>query len=202
MNRDGLRDMVAEDYRHESARTKFDRHLQMAEARIQNDVQSREIEKSDYGTLDKPFIEIPDDWLAPLRLVLYRGSQEVSTLFAAAGPVENRTRGPGKPKTFFIQDQVIMLYPSPGQGYEYALYYIPMIRPLTINAPENYILSRAPNIYRYAVLAECAIHLRDTEGQANYLGLYDQAWASYQSAQNRGKYPLHTPIRMRMRSRL
>lgn len=200
MNRDTLLADLLKYYHHDKVTDNFDSLLRYAEGKIKLTVQTSLIELSEYGTVDKPYIELPDDLLVIQRLIIYRGSEELSQPQAAAGAFEDRTKEPGIPRSYNRLDQVLMLYPTPSQAYEYTLYYIPEARPLDFNNPTNSILEKAPQIYLYACLEQAALMLEDFERSGYYAMKYNEAVAELDSASIRKKYSLDTPIRPRFRA--
>lgn len=199
MNLTTLREDVLETVHHEKADTRFADILRYAEARIRRDVLDSTIERSEYGFVSTPIIELPDDINVIQRLVLYREGREVSTPVQAPGPVERNTNAVGVPRTYNKLDQVLMLYPSPDMQYEYALYYIPVVRPLTITNPTNWVLDTAPDIYLYGCCHRASVMIEDFEKAMAYDAMYVEAWSRYNSQSMRMKYPMNTPVRIRMK---
>lgn len=190
-------------YHHDKTQERFDTLLRYAEAEIRLAVQSSDIEWSETGDVvaGKPFVEIPDDLLVIQRLLVYtHGTQESSKPAISPLSGEHLTDAGGPPLYYNKLDQVLMLYPTPSADYEYTLYYIPEIRPLTFANPTNAIVDKAPQIYLYALLEQAATMLEDFERVPVYKALFLDAVTGLQSESGRKKYPTSTPLRMKFRA--
>lgn len=173
--------------------------LQMAEARMMSDVKIRRIEQSIYGTLTDPVLPLPEDVYQYQRLMLLDASgAERSLEYAPPGTFERLTGSAGRPESFTVLDQALILYPSPNKEYEYALYYIPQVRPLTDENPTNDVLKRAPNVYLYACLSEGFNLVHDTKKAMHFMVMYSDALDSLQSAEDAAKYPLSSTLQVRL----
>lgn len=193
-----LRDAVQNVAAHGIINAMWDLVLQMAESRMMSDIKIRRIEQSIYGTLDSPVLPLPEDVFQYQRLVVYEADREKTLEYHAPTTFERLTGAPGRPEAYTVLDQSLVIYPTPISAHEYALYYIPQVRPLTTENPTNDVLTRAPNVYLYACLAEGFFLVHDGEKGSNFLKLYDDAWRNLQSAEDAAKYPLSTPMQVRL----
>ena len=66
-----------------------------------------------------------------------------------------------KPQQWCINDDQIMLGPTPDGVYQIELYYYKVIPNLTVSNTTNWLLTTYPKVYLYSVLKEAAINLRD-----------------------------------------
>jgi len=200
MNLSQLREACIADFHHDSIETRFYDYLLSAEEQIRQDVTVRQIERAHYFTLANPPFPIPDDLNVIKRIVIVENGNEHSVLYQSARPVEHDVSHTGRPTTYAVNDQHLIVYPTPDKAYDCTVYYIPHIASLTLPTETNWLLSNASNIYRYAVLGKAAIGMKDWQSQEMYLRNYDDAWQRFQSGTDRARFPLDTPMRIRMRS--
>lgn len=168
--------------------------IQLAEARIRNDLLIRRMERAVHGTLDGPAIFLPADCEAIQRLMYYVGDAEYSVPYADPKSVERYTDTVGDPVAYTMVDQAVILYPTPSTPREYSLYYIPFIADLSVTNVSNWVLDRAPNVYLFAACLEGAGFLQDEQLMGVFEGRYKQAMDSLYQASERQRMPSNTPL--------
>lgn len=173
--------------------------IQMAEARLKNDTVLRSIELQLTGNLTQPIIFMPADLNVLQRVVVYRDATEHSVLYAAPGKAERQTNSVGFPQYYNLMDQALHLYPTPDAEYRYIIYYIPVILDLSDAAPTNWLLERAPNVYLFASLKAAAVYVKDGMAAQMYEQEYQTALAGLQSADDRTRFPISSPLTIKAR---
>ena len=168
--------------------------IQLAEARIRNDLLIRRMERAEHGTFDGAVIFLPEDCEAIERLMYYIGDREFSIPYADPKSVERLTGTTGDPKGYTMADQAIILYPTPDAAREYSLYYIPYIADLSDSNTSNWLLDRSPNVYLLAACVEAAEYLQDDAAMARFEGRYGQAMEALFQASERQRMPSNTPL--------
>lgn len=169
--------------------------IQLAEARIRNDILIRRMELPYHGTFDGAVIFLPEDCEAVQRLMFYDGSgKEVTVPYASVASVEQYTTTTGDPVGYTLTDQAIMLYPTPGVARQFTLYYIPYVADLSGSNNTNWLLDRSPNVYLFGACLEAAAYLQDKDLVALYESRYTQALDSLFRASERQRMPSNTPL--------
>ena len=168
--------------------------VQLAEARIRNDILIRRMELPHHGVFDGAVIFLPQDCESVQRLMYYVGGREVSIPYASVLSVEYLTSSPGNPRAYTLTDQAIMLYPTPAAAMQYTLYYVPFIADLSGSNETNWLLDRSPNVYLWASCLEAAGYLQDEQLEVKYEARYRQALDALFSASERQRMPSNTPL--------
>lgn len=133
--------------------------IALAESYMFRELNLRDLETSISGTTSGGVIALPADFGAVSRLTInYGGTQRA--LDYASDP-SNYTAGGGTPSTYALEGNAIKLFPTPGDGYAYTLYYTIAIDPLTDANPTNWLLANASDLYLYACALEVAKYTRD-----------------------------------------
>jgi hypothetical protein len=168
--------------------------IQLAEARIRNDLLIRRVERAAHGTFDGAVIFLPADCEAVQRLMYYVGEQEYSVPYSDPKSVEHLTSSVGDPVRYSMADQTLVLYPTPSIAREYSLYYIPYVADLSDTNQQNWLIDRSPNVYLTAACLEAALYLQDTNMAGMWEGRYKQALDSLYLASERQRMPSNTPL--------
>jgi len=196
---DDLQDEVVSWISNDKIISKVTTCIQLAEARVRNDVLIRRMERSKHGKFDGAVIFLPEDCEAIQRLMYYIGASEYSIPYADPQSVENYTSTVGDPVAYTMVDQAVILYPTPVTDRDYTLYYIPAIADLSPSNTSNWLLDRAPNVYLFAACLEAAGYLQDEGLMGVFEGRYKQAMDSLQQASERQRMPSNTPMVSRPR---
>ena len=174
-----------------------DECIQLAEARIRNDLLLRRIERAQHGQLSGAVIFLPPDCGAVQRLMFYIGTQEISVPYTDPQSMERLTASVGDPQAYTMMDQAIILYPTPSTARDYSLYYVPTVGPLTDANPTNWLLERSPNVYLLGACLEACLYLHETDRAGAYEGRYKQALDALQQASERQRMPSLTAMNAR-----
>lgn len=168
--------------------------VQLAEARIRNDILIRRMELPYHGTFDGAVIFLPENCEAVQRLMYYIGEEEYSVPYASVSSVEHLTSKVGDPRAYTMLDQTLVLYPTPNEARSFSLYYVPFIADLSDTNPANWLLDRAPNVYLFATCLEMAGYLQDEAMMGIWEGRYKQALDAMYNASERQRMPSNTPL--------
>lgn len=171
--------------------------IQLADARIRNDVVLRRIERAVHAQFDGAVIFLPDDCEAVQRLMYYIGEEEYSVPYSDPKSVERFTGSVGQPIAYTMLDQSIAIYPTPDAAYDYSLYYVPAVRPLSDEEPTNWLLERSPNVYLQAACLEAYQFLHDSEQAGKEEGRYRQSIDALAQSSERQRMPSLTAMRSR-----
>ena len=168
--------------------------IQLAEARIRNDLLIRRMERSVHGVFNGAVIFLPTDCEAIQRLMYYVGEAEYSVPYADPKSVERYTDTVGDPVAYTMVDQAVILYPTPDTARDYTLYYVPFIADLSFTNTSSWVLGRAPNVYLFAACLEGAGFLQHEALMGVFEGRYKQAMESLYQASERQRMPSNTPL--------
>lgn len=168
--------------------------IELAEARIRNDLLIRRMELAVHGVFDGAVIFLPAECDAIQRLYCYVGERELSVPYIDSKSAERYTGTVGDPIGYTMGDQALILYPSPSTARNYTLYYVPAIPALTDGNPDNWLLTRASNIYVFAACLEAASFLQDQTMMGVWEGRYKQAIDAMFNASERQRMPSNTPL--------
>lgn len=172
-------------------------YIQLAEARIRNDILIRRMELSVHGEFNGPAIFLPENCEAVERLMYYIGKREYSVPMGNTKSLESLTSSTGEPQGYAIHDQALILYPTPTVGRKYSLYYIPFIADLSDENTTNWLMDRAPNVYLQACLVEAFLHLQDFAAAQQWESRYTQSLDKMFNASERQRMPSNTPLNAR-----
>lgn len=101
----------------------------------------------------------------------------------------------GEPRAFAIQDDQIILGPSPDDAYEVEIVYYAKIPALTVSNTTNWLLTDAPDVYLYATLMQGQAYIRDDDAIGLWKAALDEALMELQAAGKRRQYSI-APIRL------
>ena len=181
--------------------SKAEDFIQLAEARIRNDLVLKPIETAMHGTMNGPIIQPPVNVEQLQKLIYYVRGAEKTIEYSASKPLEQAVRETGMPQYFVQQDQVLMLYPSPDDAYPYSLYYIPKLTPLSDSNPTNWLLSKSPDVYLYGSLMHVAMW-KKSEAEANgFITMYEKCLSAARSSAERYRFATASPMRMKISAR-
>lgn len=142
--------------------------VQMTEARLRRVLRARTVGPVAI-TLDADTVALPADCETLRSLTLVGG------VFARPIPITSpamlaEVRGdeptPGVPMIAAVIDGSLHLAPTPSQAYAASITYYRTVPALTDATPTNWLLTLAPDVYVYGMLAEMYEYLMDPDAQA------------------------------------
>ena len=165
--------------------------IQMAEARMSRELETRSQEKRATATLTSgdEYIALPTDLrevrevklnTTPVTVLTYYSPVALDQKFASGGT--------SKPLGFSIVGDEMKLRPIPDTGYTAEIIYIGTITALSDSNATNNILSRSPDAYLYGSLAEAYAYLLDEQRASQYLQRFNLALEEIKVDEQRAHY--------------
>ena len=154
------------------------------EERIFKNVQLDDFRKNQVGdlTASGPYLECPDDYLAPFSLAVIDSSSNYSFLLLKQvsfirdfTPNASTT---GLPKYYAeFDDNTFIVAPSPDSAYEVELhyYYRPASLTTTSGSETTWLSKNAPNAMLYGSLVEACTYLKNYEAIPAYESKFQEA---------------------------
>ena len=149
LNRDDLTDMIPT-------------FIELAEARINRIIRSRNMEYRVTAVIDKQFSMLPADFLEMRNIQV--NSWPVTALEYVTPQAADALRAnhaAGASRYFSIVGNRLELIPVPGAAITIEMTYFRKVPSLTDTLLENWLLSAHPDVYIYGVLTQAAAYLRD-----------------------------------------
>ena len=158
--------------------------LSNSEERIFKNVQLDDFRKNQVGdlTASGPYLECPDDYLAPFSLAVIDSSSNYSFLLLKQvsfirdfTPNASTT---GLPKYYAeFDDNTFIVAPSPDSAYEVELhyYYRPASLTTTSGSETTWLSKNAPNAMLYGSLVEACTYLKNYEAIPAYESKFQEA---------------------------
>lgn len=176
MNYTELRQAVIDWSTNATVAGQVDRIITLAEARINDDLVVKSIERQYLVTPVGAVIFLPDDFHRLQRITYINDGRERTIAYVSPAAAEYTTLSPGEPFGYTVLDQTIQLFPTPQGQQEFTVYYIPRIATV-VGGDTNWLLTIRPDVYLFACLVYAAIYVKDREQQqaleASYLQQMD-----------------------------
>ncbi len=163
--------------------------VRLAEARINRDLRLRSMEQRATAEVDSGFVALPDGFLEmrnlqldtePVTRLELMSPEQIDTLRAGSRR--------GRPRWYCILGGELQLAPVPDGSYIAEMAYWKRFGPLGIDAPTNWLLVNAPDVYLYAILIEATAFVGNDERLALWAGAYERATRALQVADERGTW--------------
>lgn len=166
MNYEKLKSTVA-DWLHRTDLNKvIPAFIKLAESRINRDIRVAEMETEIVGDVDGNDIELPDNY------------RQIKFLMIDGTPVNYVSNLQGHAYTNNILGYTQInnkIRPFAKEGSKYQLVYYAQVPSLSEDEPENWLLSKYPDIYLYATLIESAPYIKDDGRVATWATAYQNA---------------------------
>lgn len=185
---DELKAAVESWYEGDDLSGALDDLVTLAEAQLNRDVQSdaRYTRTTDTLSAAEAYFDLPDDvW----GILVFRVNS------ATAFPLELLPPDAfwrlaiayesGVPEVASVQGGRIYLAPIPDGDTDLALDYVAAIPALSDDNATNWLLTKAPDVYLYACLAQAAIYVQDDNALQRFTGLYERSLGSFHGADHR-----------------
>ena len=171
--------------------------IQLAEARINRELETREQEKRVQATLvsGDEYIALPTD-LREVREVKLNTSPLTVLSYASPTGLDTQysSNGQGKPQGYSIVGKEMKVRPIPDSGYTMEIIYIGNVDTLSdVSTPTLFI--RSPDLYLYGALTEAYVYLLDEQRAAQYDEKFTRAINEVRMDEERSHYgtgPLQT----------
>lgn len=148
----------------------FDRFLRLAEAKLNRTLRVADMEKQETISLVEGDAPLPADFLEA-RDVVYPPNRPLRSVSLQV--LSARYSCGGVPQGYAVVGDTISVRPK--WTGDIALTYYGAIPPLTMQSPTNWLLTKAPDVYLYAVGEEIGIWARDAAQVSAAQGLRVQA---------------------------
>jgi len=171
--------------------------IQLAEARINRELETREQEKRAQATLvaGDEYIALPVD-LREVREVKLNTSPLTVLSYASPTGLDTQysSNGQGKPQGYSIVGKEMKIRPIPDSGYTMEIVYIGDVDALSaVSTP--ILFTRSPDLYLYGALTEAYVYLLDEQRAAQYDEKFTRAINEVRMDEERSHYgtgPLQT----------
>lgn len=174
--------------------------IQLAEAKFNRELRTRQQVKRAYATLSGQYIQIPTDWLEAINLQLNVTPVRVLDFVTLdqADRIRANRYGETNADAYTIVGEQLEVVPPVGANTEIDMTYYMKIPALSDGNPTNWLLTAWPDLYVYATLVHAAPYLREDERVALWKGMADQLLEEIRLSDERAKHS-GGPLRARVR---
>ena len=174
--------------------------IQLAEAKFNRELSTRQQVKRAYATLTGQYIQIPTDWLEAINLQLNVTPVRVLDFVTLdqADRIRANRYGETNADAYTIVGEQLEVVPPVGANTEIDMTYYMKIPALSDGNPTNWLLTAWPDLYVYATLVHAAPYLREDERVALWKGMADQLLEEIRLSDERAKHS-GGPLRARVR---
>ena len=165
--------------------------IQLAEARMSRELETRSQEKRSTATLTSgdEYIYLPTDLREVREVKLNTDPVTVLTYYSpTALDQAYPSSGSGRPRGFSIVGGEMKLRPIPDSGYTAEIIYIGGLTALSDSNAVNNVLSRSPDAYLYGSLAEAYAYLMDETRASQYMSRFTMALEEIKVDEQRAHY--------------
>jgi len=164
--------------------------ITLAEADFGQKISHWRMEKRSNATTSAQFMDVPSDFLEPIRLGSDTQNEhriEFTSSAEMAQMRENTTDTAGIPRFWTFTDGKIELYPTPDTTYTMELVYLASITALSDSNTTNWVLTNHPNVYLYGALVQSAPYLQADERTSVWAAMYQTALDGIAVSDMRGR---------------
>lgn len=162
-----LRASVADWLNREDLTAQIPDFITFAEARLNRTLRTREMLTRRRTVTTDGFIGLPPDYLETYQLQLPANATNTPEPLTFIGPDEaarfKATSMTGKTRYYTIIDGAFELIPTPSSSVELTITYYAKVPALSSTQATNWLLTKAPDLYLYATLANAAPYLQNDE---------------------------------------
>lgn len=162
-----LKASVADWLNREDLTTQIPDFITFCEARLNRTLRVREMLTRRRTVTSNGFIALPTDYLETYQLQLPSNATNTPDPLTYIGPNEvaqfKAVSMTGKTRYYTIIDGAFELIPTPSSSVELTITYYAKIPALTSSNATNWLLTKAPDLYLYATLANAAPYLNNDE---------------------------------------
>ena len=159
----------------------------LAEARIARDLRlRRQVSTSTLTTVGGTrTVSLPSDWLEMENLSLATAIEHNMSAVSVEVLGWEYPTGTysGEPRVYAIEGDSILLGPTPDAAYTLNILYYARWAALSVT-PTNWLLTKHPNIYLFATLAEAGDYIQDAEKTVQWDAKYQQSAKALQDAED------------------
>ena len=195
-----LKTSIANFLARDDLTTQIPEFIELAEARINRELETREQEKRATATLtaDNQYVSLPSD-LRQLRSVKLNKNPIVTLEYKSPDMLDQEysSTGTGVPKSYSIVGQELKLRPIPDATSTAEIIYIGNVDALSDSNTSTTLLIRSPDVYLYGALVAGYDYLMDKENSAVYNAKFTNAIEEIRYDEERSSY---SQGRIQMRS--
>jgi len=165
--------------------------IQLAEARMSRELETRDQEKRATATLTSgdEYIALPTDLREVRSVALTTDPKTVLTYYSPTSLDSTYSSGgSGKPLGFSIVGGEMKLRPIPDSSYTAEIIYVGGLSALSDSNLTNVVLTRHPDAYLYGALAEAYAYLLDETRAAQYMQRFSMAIDEIKVDEQRAHY--------------
>jgi len=165
-----LQDSIANFLARDDLTTQIPNFIQLAEARMSRELETREQEKRVQATLvaNDEYIALPTDLREVREVKLNTSPVKVLSYFSPSSlDTSYSSNGTGSPEGYSIVGKEMKLRPIPDSGYTAEIVYIGTL-PAISNTVTPTLFLRSPDLYLYGALAEAYAYLLDEARASQY----------------------------------
>lgn len=165
-----LKDSIANFLARDDLTTQIPNFIQLAEARMSRELETREQEKRVQATLvaNDEYIALPTDLREVREVKLNTSPVKVLSYFSPSSlDTSYSSNGTGSPEGYSIVGKEMKLRPIPDSGYTAEIIYIGTLPALSDTVTPTLFL-RSPDLYLYGALTEAYAYLLDEARASQY----------------------------------
>lgn len=174
--------------------------IQLAEAAILRDLELRDVVAVATGTTSSNMLAIPADLDRIDRISVGVGGRDRTLDYTPMAAHAPASAGSGAPNQFAIENGMIRLLPSPGDGYAFTIFYAPRLVPLGPSNLSNWLLDNAPDVYLHQVCVQIGLRSHDDALIQRHAQFFAAALNGVRSQSERKRLPRAGGLRWRPRS--
>lgn len=165
--------------------------ITLAEARFNRDLRLNAMLQRDTTTATSSYVALPGDWLEHVSITVIDDGTVYQPLTYVSNEEFNRLRHKnltGAFRYYTIQENNIALLPETDAGSTtLEIFYYGKITALSNDAPTNWLLARAPDLYLYGSLAAAEAFLQNDERLPLWVSAMEGAVSSLKAESERAK---------------
>jgi hypothetical protein len=185
-----LQDAIANFLARDDLTAQIPNFIQLAEARMSRELETREQEKRVQATLTSgdEYIALPTDLREVREVKLNTSPVKVLSYFSPTGlDTSYPSGGQGRPEGYSIVGKEMKLRPVPDSAYTAEIIYIGTLDAISATSTPTLFL-RSPDLYLYGALAEAYAYLLDEARAAQYDAKFTRGMEEVKVDEQRAHY--------------
>lgn len=149
--------------------------IQLAEAELNRMLYVREMEATVEYAVSSGSQAMPADYLAHVSLYVMGGPKPMQVEFVAPDVFDALRPMVGSPCNFTIVGEEMLFWPAPAEEVTLRMRYRQTLPALSETQSTNWLLTKYPDVYLFAALAEAADYVADPAKLQQYIARRDRA---------------------------
>lgn len=184
-----LKTAIANWVDHANLGDRVDEFIDLAEARMNDELRVRRMLTRTYETISSEFVSLPTGWLGMRNLDYTSGGIRYSLKYETPEWMDRQhDGGTGQPRAYTILGSEIQLWPAPDTSYRLDWSYWKAITALSDADTTNWVLTNHPDLYLFGAGAEANKYLKNIPEYKNDLARFGELLKRIQRADKRDKY--------------